>query len=159
MWSGRSDALRRVAAVALLALWPGPSGLIDLIAHPIRAHMPPDAKLIAVGVFSPFFVPLKVLFMVGVLLVLPWLDTSPVRSARFRPVFRWLIWVWALAFIILGVCGAHKPEGIWVVLSRVATLYYFLHFLIVMPIVGLIETPKPIPDSIAKSVLATTQAE
>ena len=41
-------------AMALLAIWPGPSGLIDLIAVPIRAHMPPDAKLIAVGVFTPF---------------------------------------------------------------------------------------------------------
>ena len=60
-------------AAALLAIWPGPSGLIDLIAVPIRAHMPPDAKLIAVGVFSPFFVPLKVLMMAAVLLALPWL--------------------------------------------------------------------------------------
>lgn len=57
----------------LLAIWPGPSGLIDLIAVPIRAHMPHDAKLIAVGVFSPFFVPLKVLAMTAVLLALPWL--------------------------------------------------------------------------------------
>lgn len=61
------------AAALLLAIWPGPSGLIDLIAVPIRAHMPPDAKLIAVGVFSPFFVPLKVLMMAAVLLALPWL--------------------------------------------------------------------------------------
>lgn len=60
-------------AVIALAIWPGPNGLIDFIAQPIRAHMPPDAKLIAVGVFSPFFVPLKVLMMVAVLLVLPWL--------------------------------------------------------------------------------------
>lgn len=60
-------------AAALLAFWPGPSGLIDLIAMPIRAHMPPDAKLIAIGVFSPFFVPLKVLGMTAVLLALPWL--------------------------------------------------------------------------------------
>jgi sec-independent protein translocase protein TatC len=60
-------------AAALLAIWPGPSGLIDLIAVPIRAHMPPDAKLIAIGVFSPFFVPLKVLGMTAVLLALPWL--------------------------------------------------------------------------------------
>ena len=58
--------------MALLAVWPGPSGLIDLIAVPIRAHMPPDARLIAVGVFSPFFVPLKVLAMAAVLLSLPW---------------------------------------------------------------------------------------
>src|SRR5689334_12768702 len=61
------------AAVILLAIWPGANGLIDFIARPIRAHMPPDAKLIAVGVFSPFFVPLKVLMLVGVLLALPWL--------------------------------------------------------------------------------------
>jgi sec-independent protein translocase protein TatC len=61
------------AACILLAIWPGPSGLIDLIAVPIRAHMPPDARLIAIGVFSPFFVPLKVLMMAAVLLALPWL--------------------------------------------------------------------------------------
>ncbi|MEO5737586.1 MAG: twin-arginine translocase subunit TatC [Variovorax sp.] len=60
-------------AAALLAFWPGPAGLIDLIARPILAHMPADAKLIAIGVFSPFFVPLKVLGMTAVLLALPWL--------------------------------------------------------------------------------------
>lgn len=59
-------------AMALLAFWPGASGLIDIIAMPIRAHMPADAKLIAVGVFSPFFIPLKVLMMAGLLLALPW---------------------------------------------------------------------------------------
>ncbi len=62
-----------VAAGVLLAIWPGPDGLINIIAEPIRAHMPPDAKLIAVGVFSPFFVPIKVLLMAAVLLALPWL--------------------------------------------------------------------------------------
>ncbi|MCT9813342.1 twin-arginine translocase subunit TatC [Acidovorax sp. Be4] len=60
-------------AVAILAVWPGPNGLIDFIAMPIKAHMPPNAKLIAVGVFTPFFVPIKVLGMVGVLAVLPWI--------------------------------------------------------------------------------------
>lgn len=62
-----------VVCMILLAIWPGPSGLIDLIAVPIRAHMPPDVKLIAVGVFTPFFVPLKVLMMTAVLMALPWL--------------------------------------------------------------------------------------
>ena len=57
--------------MAALAFWPGPSGLIDWIAVPIRAHMPPDAKLIAVGVFSPFFIPLKVLAMTALVLSLP----------------------------------------------------------------------------------------
>ncbi len=73
----RDRLLYSMAGVALcmiaLAVWPGPSGLIDLIAVPIRAHMPPDSRLIAVGVFSPFFVPLKVLMMAAILLALPWL--------------------------------------------------------------------------------------
>lgn len=62
-----------VVALILLAIWPGPDGLMNFIAHPIKAHMPPDAKLIAVGVFSPFIVPLKVLGMAAVLLALPWI--------------------------------------------------------------------------------------
>lgn len=62
-----------VVAMALLAFWPGPAGLIDIVAMPIQAHMPPGARLIAVGVFSPFFVPLKVLMMAAFLLALPWI--------------------------------------------------------------------------------------
>ena len=88
-----------------------------------------------------------------VLFVLPWLDTSRVRSARFRPVYKWLIWVWVLAFVVLGVCGAHKPEGIWVILSRVATLYYFAHFLVILPVLGKLERPLPLPESISQPVL------
>ena len=88
-----------------------------------------------------------------VLFVLPWLDTSRIRSARFRPVYKWLIWVWVLAFVVLGVCGAHKPEGIWVILSRVATLYYFAHFLVILPVLGKLERPLPLPESISQPVL------
>lgn len=80
--------------MALLAFWPGPSGLIDLIAVPIRAHMPPEAKLIAVGVFSPFFVPLKVLAMAALLLSLPW----------------WMYQVWA--FIAPGLYSHEKKFAI-----------------------------------------------
>jgi sec-independent protein translocase protein TatC len=61
-----------VIAMIVLAIWPGPATLIDWIAIPIRAHMPADAKLIAVGVFSPFFVPIKVLMLTAFLLALPW---------------------------------------------------------------------------------------
>ena len=88
-----------------------------------------------------------------VLFVLPWLDTSRVRSARFRPIYRQLIWVWVLSFVVLGVCGAHKPEGIWVVLSRVATLDDFLHFLVILPILGKLERPLPLPESISRPVI------
>lgn len=62
-----------IIAVIALAIWPGPDGLMNFIAQPIKMHMPPDAKLIAVGVFSPFIVPLKVLAMAAVLLALPWI--------------------------------------------------------------------------------------
>jgi sec-independent protein translocase protein TatC len=61
-----------VIAGIILAIFPGPAGLIDWISKPIMAHMPPGAKLIATGVFSPFFVPLKVLLMGSFLLALPW---------------------------------------------------------------------------------------
>ena len=90
---------------------------------------------------------------IGVLFVLPWLDTSPVRSARFRPIYKWFVGVLLLACIVLGVCGAHRPEGIYVVLGRIATLYYYFHFLILLPVLGKLERPLPLPVSISAAVL------
>jgi ubiquinol-cytochrome c reductase cytochrome b/c1 subunit len=88
-----------------------------------------------------------------VLFVLPWLDTSPVRSARFRPIYRKIIWLWVVAFVVLGYCGMNKPEGIFVILSRICTLYYFLHFLVILPVLGKLERPLPLPESISQPVL------
>ena len=90
-----------------------------------------------------------------VLFVLPWLDTSPVRSARFRPIYRQLIWLLVASVIVLGFVGAHHPEGIWVVLGRVCTAYYFLHFLVILPVLGKLEHTLPLPDSIARPVVRT----
>jgi ubiquinol-cytochrome c reductase cytochrome b/c1 subunit len=87
-----------------------------------------------------------------VLLILPWLDTSRVRSTRFRPTYRWFLLLWVLSFIVLGICGSHKPEGIWVILSRIATLYYFAHLLVITPILGKLERPLPLPESITQAV-------
>ena len=61
--------------------------------------------------------------------------------------------VWVAAVIVLGICGAHKPEGIWVVLSRVATLWYFLHMLVILPLLGKLERPLPLPESISRPVI------
>jgi ubiquinol-cytochrome c reductase cytochrome b subunit len=55
--------------------------------------------------------------------------------------------------IMLGACGAHPPEGFWVPLAQVGTLYYFFHFLILLPVLGKIERPLPLPPSIADAVL------
>ena len=87
-----------------------------------------------------------------VLFILPWLDTSRVRSCRFRPTYKWALMAFVVSFIVLGFCGAHKPEGIWVVLSRIATLYYFAHILVITPILGKIERPLPLPESISQAV-------
>jgi ubiquinol-cytochrome c reductase cytochrome b/c1 subunit len=90
---------------------------------------------------------------IAVLFVVPWLDTSPVRSARFRPIYRQLIFLLVISVVALGFVGAHKPEGIWVVIGRVATTYYFLHFLVILPILGKLERPRPLPESISRPVI------
>jgi ubiquinol-cytochrome c reductase cytochrome b subunit len=90
---------------------------------------------------------------IGVLFLLPWLDTSRVRSASFRPIYKWFVFVLVIDVVVLGICGAHPPEGFYVPLSQVATLYYFFHFLVLLPILGKIERPLPLPPSIADAVL------
>jgi quinol-cytochrome oxidoreductase complex cytochrome b subunit len=105
------------------------------------------------------FIPAKlagVIAMFGsifVLFFLPWLDTSPVRSAKFRPVYKWVFWLLVIDAVILGWCGANPPEGKFIVIGRLATLYYFVHFLILIPLIGKLERPRPLPVSISSSVL------
>jgi ubiquinol-cytochrome c reductase cytochrome b/c1 subunit len=101
------------------------------------------------------------------LVFIPWLDTSRVRSCRFRPLMKQFFWAFAVICVILGYCGSQPVDAavaglplVWV--ARLATLYYFGFFWLIMPIIGLIETPKKLPASIAQSVLgdaAATPAE
>jgi ubiquinol-cytochrome c reductase cytochrome b subunit len=98
---------------------------------------------------------LGVLCMFGSILVwfvLPWLDTSPVRSARFRPIYRLMMPLLVVDMVVLGMVGHHHPEGIWIPLGRIFTVLYFGHF-IALPFVGLFETPLPLPESISTPVL------
>src|SRR5713101_6216165 len=88
-----------------------------------------------------------------ILFVLPWLDTSPVRSARFRPVFKVFFWILVADCLLLVFAGGKPPEGTWLILSRFGAAYYFLHFLVVLPVVGMFEQPKPLPASIRQPVL------
>jgi ubiquinol-cytochrome c reductase cytochrome b/c1 subunit len=90
---------------------------------------------------------------IAVLFVLPWLDTSRVRSAAFRPIYKWFMFVLVIDVVVLGVCGANPPEGWYVPIAQLATVYYFFHFLILLPVLGKIERPLPLPPSIADAVL------
>ena len=90
---------------------------------------------------------------IAVLFVLPWLDRSPVRSATFRPIYKIMFWVFLLDCVALTYLGAKPAEGIYVVLSRLCTVYYFFHFIILLPALSVFETPRSLPRSIGKSVL------
>ena len=89
-----------------------------------------------------------------ILFFLPWLDTSKVRSAVYRPWYKLFFWIFVLNAILLGWLGAKPAEGIYTVLAQVGTAYYFGFFIIIMPLLGLIETPKRLPNSITEAVLA-----
>jgi ubiquinol-cytochrome c reductase cytochrome b/c1 subunit len=90
---------------------------------------------------------------IAILVFVPWLDTSRVRSTKYRPMYKWFFWLFAFSCLALGYLGAMPAEGAYVFWARIFTFYYFAHFLLVMPIVGLIETPHRLPRSIAESVL------
>ena len=109
-----------------------------------------------------FFVPAKlmgVLAMFSAILLwffLPWLDRSPVRSGHYRPLFRKFFWFGLIpAMIVLFWCGGAPAEEPYVMLSQIATAYYFLHFLVILPIVSSIERPEPLPFSITEAVLGS----
>jgi quinol-cytochrome oxidoreductase complex cytochrome b subunit len=90
---------------------------------------------------------------IALLFVLPWLDTSRVRSCTFRPIYKWFVILLVLDVLMLGYCGANPPEGGFVIASRLGTIYYFFHFIVLLPILGKIERPLPLPPSIADAVL------
>ena len=116
-----------------------------------------------------------VLAMFGAILILfalPWLDTSPVRSSNYRPIYKWAFWGLAIDGVLLGYVGSQTPDwGViidwandmpwfyniidWIpniTIGLLATVYYFAHFLILMPYIGKIEKPLPLPTSIGVAV-------
>ena len=104
-----------------------------------------------------FFISAKlggVIAMFGSILVLfflPWLDTSKVRSMRYRPVARMWFFLFVIVCIMLGWLGGQPAEGVYVTLAQIGTAYYFA--LIILPLLGVMETPKPLPRSISEAVL------
>ncbi len=136
---------------------------------------PPD--IVPEWYFLPFYailrsIPNKLWGVIALLVSLltlffiPWLDTSKVRSATFRPLYRQFFWILVVDVIVLGYVGANRVDAtlfntsiplLWI--GRIATLYYFLHFWVIVPLIGLVETPKRLPDSIAGAASAANPAE
>ncbi|GLQ21544.1 cytochrome bc complex cytochrome b subunit [Algimonas porphyrae] len=155
--------------------------LPDALGHADN-YIPADplntpAHIVPEWYFLPFYAILRavpdklagILLMLGailVLFVLPWLDTSRVRSMRFRPLARPFFFLFLFFCFVLGWCGAGVPDDYAIKigdggltfyrLGQISTLYYFAYFLIILPILGLIEDPKERPASITQSILSET---
>jgi ubiquinol-cytochrome c reductase cytochrome b/c1 subunit len=106
-----------------------------------------------------WFIPAKLQGVVAmfsaiiILFFLPWLDTSKVRSAKFRPLYKQAFWIFLLDCLVLGYVGGKPAEGVLITVGQIATAYYFAHFLVIMPLLGKIEKPRPLPASISAPVL------
>ncbi|GBO81433.1 ubiquinol-cytochrome c reductase cytochrome b [Acetobacter aceti NRIC 0242] len=143
---------------ALMFFWP------NLLAEPANyapadpMHTPADIE--PEWYFLPFYgllqsVPSKfggllaAAGSIAVLFFLPWLDRSPIRSARFRPLCRVGLLGLVVAFVLLAVAGKHHAEGVWMIVARLAGLYYFGYFLVLLPLAARMEKTRPLPSSIA----------
>ena len=119
--------------------------------------------------FLPFYailraIPNKLLGVIALFLsiliaaALPWLDKSRVKSARYRPLFRKFYWIFVAVCIGLGYLGAMPAEGVYLWLARIFSLYYFLHFVIILPWISKNEKTEPEPESIDAAVAARNAA-
>jgi quinol-cytochrome oxidoreductase complex cytochrome b subunit len=148
----------------------------DILGHPdnyIEANSQvTPAHIVPEWYFLPFYAILRaidfnilfidsrlggVIFFAASILILffvPWLDTSRVRSGTFRPMFKPFYWLFVANFVLLAYLGAAPAEGTYVLLAKIATAYYFAYFLIILPLLGRLETPRDLPASISEAVLA-----
>ncbi|MBV8474974.1 MAG: cytochrome b N-terminal domain-containing protein [Hyphomicrobiales bacterium] len=127
------------------------------------AHIVPEWYLL------PFYAILRAIpnKLVGVLALaaaivllafLPWLDTSPVKSAKYRPLFRVFFWLFVVCCVGLGYLGSQEVSDGTTLAARILAVGYFGFLLVVLPLLGLIEKTKPIPASIADAVLPKESA-
>ncbi len=121
------------------------------------------AEIVPEWYFLPYYailraVPDKLLGVIAmfasimVLFVLPWIDRSPVRSAKFRPIYKQFFWIFLANALLLGYIGAKPSVGTYLIIGRLATAYYFLHFFIIF-VLSYVERPRPLPSSIGEAVL------
>jgi ubiquinol-cytochrome c reductase cytochrome b subunit len=97
---------------------------------------------------AKFFGVLAMFGAIAVMALAPWLDTSKVRSGRYRPMFKWWFALLVVDFIVLMWVGAQSTEFPFDWISLIASTYWFAYFLIILPLLGLIEKPLPQPSTI-----------
>ena len=161
------DAFAIVVFMLLFAAFTffGPNYLGHAINYLPANPLVTPAHIVPEWYYLPFYailraIPDKLLGVVAmfgsilVLFALPWLDTSRVRSGTYRPIFKQFFWVFAIVCVGLGYLGSKPAEGGYVFWARILTAYYFLHFIVILPLLGLLESPKPLPSSISDDVLA-----
>ena len=128
-------------------------------------YLMPYYAILRAITFDIWFIPAKLIGVIAmfasilILLFLPWLDTSKVRSAKFRPIYKQFFWIFFADCLILGWVGAEPPDALFMgavpllVIGQIATAYYFLHFVLVFPLLGWLERPRMVPDSISARVV------
>jgi ubiquinol-cytochrome c reductase cytochrome b subunit len=92
-----------------------------------------------------------VLAMFGSILVMvfvPWLDTSSVRSGKYRPMFRWWFYLLIIDFVVLTWAGSRPAQPPYSIISLIGATYWFGYFLIILPLLGVIEKPGKMPETI-----------
>ena len=103
---------------------------------------------------AKFFGVLAMFGSIAVLALTPWLDTSSVRSGKYRPMFKWWFWLLAVDFMVLMWAGAMPAEPPYSTISLIGATYWFAYFLIILPLLGVIEKPLPQPATIEEDFAA-----
>jgi ubiquinol-cytochrome c reductase cytochrome b subunit len=97
---------------------------------------------------AKFFGVLAMFGAIAVMALAPWLDTSSVRSGRYRPMFKWWFGILVADFIFLMWLGARPAQEPYASFSLIGATYWFAYFLVILPLLGVIEKPLTPPATI-----------
>ena len=107
------------------------------------------ASFVSFGIIdAKFFGVLAMFGAIAVMALAPWLDTSSVRSGRYRPMFKMWFAVLVIDFIVLMWVGAQATTFPYDWISLIAATYWFAYFLVILPLLGVIEKPLATPATI-----------
>ena len=74
-----------------------------------------------------------------VLFVLPFVNTSKIRSSIYKPLHQKFFWLLVIDYILLGYLGQQVPESPFIEIGQISSIYYFAYFLVIVPFIGKLE--------------------